>query len=330
VFNLFGISEAETLQTLGEEFFKHLDENLGRNVRLLESSEYFYYCYETEYTNIKDIYDQLKAQGATQIFKSEKDEIVAKINGQGIKYFKYNNEETYTLEMEQEIRILNIGMSGDYEGRNVTYGLKNLKIQTNIKPNELKQFLHSANYLFYVDNYQTPLKNSDAILNWNLKDGYYVAEFSGSNNAAIEKEAEILFRKLNKVAGRDLRYINDVSTTVYTYTTNYTDKGVLLNTLLEHGAEDLVEENGEISCKLFGMQMIYYKKNNSNGYTLDITRISDKATCENVINDLNDEYGLNIQEITYNKIKERLDNENMRLDSETVMDDNSIVLTIEV
>ena len=61
-----------------------------------------------------------------------------------------------------------------------------------------------------------------------------------------------------------------------------------------------------------------------------MTQVSDKAECEDMINDLNDEYGLNIQEMTYNKIKERLEQENMRLESETVMDDNSIVLTIDV
>ena len=76
--------------------------------------------------------------------------------------------------------------------------------------------------------------------------------------------------------------------------------------------------------------MIYYKKDGSNGYTLDVTQVSDKAECEDMINDLNDEYGLNIQEMTYNKIKERLEQENMRLESETVMEDNSIVLTIDV
>ena len=76
--------------------------------------------------------------------------------------------------------------------------------------------------------------------------------------------------------------------------------------------------------------MVYYKKDGSNGYTLDITQISNTSECEDLINDLNEEYGLNIQEMTYNKIKERLDKENMRLESEVVMDDNSIVLTIEV
>ena len=38
---------------------------------------------------------------------------------------------------------------------------------------------------------------------------------------------------------------------------------------------------------------IYYKKDGSNGYTLDVTQVSDKAECEDLINDLNDEYGLN-------------------------------------
>ena len=78
------------------------------------------------------------------------------------------------------------------------------------------------------------------------------------------------------------------------------------------------------------MEMVYYKKDGSAGYTLDITQVTDKAGCEDIINDLNEEYGLNIQEMTYNKIKERLDRENMRLESEAVMEDNSIVLTIEV
>lgn len=326
----YGCLNAEELRNNLEQMFAQMDKVTQRNVRLIESSEFFYNVYETGYTNVTDIYASLKKEGAKQIFATSDDEIVAILNDQNIKYYKPANEETFTLEVEQKVQILNIGLSGDYQGANVTYGLTNLKIKTNIKKGELKKFLKAANYLYYEANSQTPLKNSNAALNWIYKNGYYTAEFEGSNNAAITKEAEIIFRKLNIAAGRDLRYINDVSTAIYTYKTNYTDKGVLLNTLTEHGAEEIAENNGEISCKLFGMEMVYYKKSDNDSYTLDITQISDKNTCVNVINDLNEEYGLNIQEITYNKIKERLDQENMRLESETVMDDNSIVLTIEV
>ncbi len=321
---------ADKLQACGEKFFQQLDSIAARNVRLIDSSEFFYYNYQTSYSKVTEIYSALKEQGATQIFTTESNDIVANLNGQSIKYFKSENDPKYNLEVEQKVTILNIGMRGGTEGSNVVYGLTNLKIQTNIKPEELRILLKKANYLYYELDSQTPLKNSDATLNWVMKNGYYVAEFSGSNNNAITKEAEIIFRKLNIAAGRDLRLINDVSTTVYTYKTNYTDKGILLNTLLEHGAEELAETGDEVSCKLFGMEMVYYKKDGSNGYTLDITQVSNKGECEDVLNDLNEEYGLNIQEMTYNKIKERLESENMRLESETVMDDNSIVLTIDI
>lgn len=328
--DLYGCEDAENLQALGEQFFQELDKIAQRNVRLIDSNEYFYYIYDTGYNSITEIYANLKKEGATQIFSTSEDEVVANLNGQSIKYYKNPEDKRFLLEVEQKVTILNIGMKGDYEGTNVTYGLTNLKIKTNIRKGELKKLLKASNYLFYEADAQTPLKNSNATLNWIMKDGYYTAEFAGSNNVAITKEAEVLFRKLNKAAGRDLRYINDVSTTVYTYKTNYTDKSILINTLTEHGAEELVDANDEVSCKLFGMEMVYYKKDGSDGYTLDITQVSDKAACQDVINDLNDEYGLNIQELTYNKIKERLDQENLRLESETVMEDNSIVLTIEV
>lgn len=327
---LAGDLNSKDLQKCGEEFFKNLDTAAMRNVRLIESSEYFYYNYDTSYTNIREIYSQLKQQGAKHIYSTDNEEVVAEVEGQSVKYFKPENEQNFILEVEQKVSILNIGMSGDVQGTNITYGhLTNLKIQTNIKPEELKTLLRKANYLYYDGNSSTPLKNSQASLNWVLKDGKYIAEFSGSNNSAINKEAEIIFRKLNIAAGRDLRLINDQSTIVYTYNTNYTDKGMLLNTLIEHGATELEETGDEVSCKLFGMEMVYHKKDGG-AYVLDITQVSDKGECEDVLNDLNEEYGLNIQEMTYNKIKERLESENLRLESEAVMDDNSIVLTIDI
>lgn len=328
---LYGISDSQVLQKLGEEYFQNLDAVAMSNVRLIDSSEFFYYNYETSYSSLKDIYTNLKNEGAKQIYTTADDEVVAQVDGQNVRYFKVTGEQKYTLEVEQKVTIMNIGMGSDTQGTNVSFGgLTDLRIQTNIKQEELKTFLKASNYLYYEGNSQTPLKNSEATLNWILKDGFYVAEFSGSNNSAIIKEAEILFRKMNIAAGRDLRLINEQSTIVYTYTTNYTDKEMLLNTLTEHGASEIFQDNGEISCKLFGMEMIYHRQNSSDAYTLDITQVSDKGECQDMINDLNEEYGLNIQEMTYNKIKERLDKENMRLESESVLEDNSIVLTIEV
>lgn len=328
-FKLSGTANPKDLQTNSENFFKELDTITGRNVRLLGSQEIFYYNYSTDYQKASDIYKILKNENAEQIFTTENDEIVATINNQSIKYYKNEQNPFYFLEVEQKISIMNIGLDETNSGQYANYGLTNLKIQTNIKTSELKDFLLKTGYTFYPANGQTLLKNNYVTLNWVIQNGYYVAEFSGQNNKAITREAEEIFRKLNITAGRDLRSINNTTTTIYTYNTNYTDKGVLLNTLYEHGAEEMIEDGETITCKLFGMQMKYYKQN-SGAYTLDITQISDKTECEGVLDDLNKEYGMNLQEITYNKIKERLEQENLHLESETVLDDNSIVLTIEI
>lgn len=319
------------MQALGEDFFQQLDSTTSRNVRLRDSSEYFYYTYETEYTSVKDIFAKLKEQGAKQIFPVSDTEIIAQLNGQDIKYTRPEGESNFLLEVDQKVSIVNIGMSENTNASTSRYNaLTSLKIKTNIKVSELKTLLKSANYSYFEGNSQTPLKNTNAILNWIPENGYYTAEFTGANNIAITNEADIIFRKMNIAAGRDLRLVNNQATTVYTYNTNYTDKGILINTLTEHGASDMVETGDEITCKLFGMDMIYKKDDSNGAYVLTITQVSDKSECSDTIKDLNDEYGLNIQEMTYNKIKERLDAENMHLESETVLDDNSIVLTIEV
>ena len=327
-FTVFGTENSTILQTSAEALFTDLDRITNRNVRLLGNQETFYYNYTTDYASVKDIYSNLKQENATQIFTTQNDEVVANLNGQSIRYYKSPDFSNYMLEVEQKVTIMNIGMT-DETGQYASYGLTNLKIQTNIKKDELRPLLKAAKYGFYEANGQTPLRNSYATLNWVENDGFYVAEFSGQNNTAITKEAEIIFRKMNIAAGRALRKVNDVFTTVYTYNTNYTDKGVLINTLYEHGATEIAENGDEVTCKLFNMEMKYYRQE-SGAYSLDITQITNESQCQDVINDLNEEYGLNIQEVTYNKIKERLQQENLQLESETVLDDNSIVLTIEI
>lgn len=64
VVNLSGCGNSTALQSSAEEYFQDIDSSLGRNVRLIESAEYFYYNYQTQYTDIKDIYSKLKEENA--------------------------------------------------------------------------------------------------------------------------------------------------------------------------------------------------------------------------------------------------------------------------
>ncbi len=50
---------------------------------------------------------------------------------------------------------------------------------------------------------------------------------------------------------------------------------------------------------------------------------------KNELEELNEEYGLNVQSYTYEHVKDNLE-EGMSIESEEVLEDNTIVLTINV
>ena len=325
------VTGGKDFQTAGEEFFKEINEIAEKNIRLIDSAEYFYYNYKTRYTSEEEIKENLKNNGHTYYYDQNR-ELCANINGQKIKYYIPKEEENFYLEVEQKISIVDIGLDQNPNVKVISSKIKEIRVKTNIKRDEIKQLLKKAGYIYYEGNGYTPLGSGATSLNWVFEDdGYCYAVFNGGNQNAIMSDMGKLFPKVNVAAGRDIRRISSNNTQVtYTYSTNYTDKGVLYNVLVEHGAQD-IEENGEnISCTLYGMIMYYIKDPDTNGYNLEITQVADLSECEDTIKDLNDEYGMNMQEITYNKIKERLEKENLRLESEEILDDNSIVLTIEV
>lgn len=112
--------------------------------------------------------------------------------------------------------------------------------------------------------------------------------------------------------------------------TNYTNKDALVKTLREHGATAIEADELNISCEMFGMQLIYSKNSLDEAYNLEINRITDENQCNKLLEDLKDEYGLNIQDLTYHTIMERLKDHNLQLEDERVDEDNSIILTINI
>ncbi len=136
-------------------------------------------------------------------------------------------------------------------------------------------------------------------------------------------ESEQRIPLVDIIAGRN-------SETTRNVRTNLTYRDVLLKTLEEHGAKSLNSDKYNIYCELSGMYFWYSKNNEQDAYNLEISKITDEDECSQLLEDLESEYGLNIQELTYRKILERIKDKNMRLEGEYVEDDNSIVLTIDL
>lgn len=106
------------------------------------------------------------------------------------------------------------------------------------------------------------------------------------------------------------------------------DKEVLIKTLEEHGATNITEDENTISCLCEEFQITFIQKGKA-PYVMYITYNQEKGLNE-LVENLGSEYATNAQEISYNKIKERLEKQNLEITEEEVFDDNTIVLTVDL
>ena len=65
-------------------------------------------------------------------------------------------------------------------------------------------------------------------------------------------------------------------------------------------------------------------------FLLELKDISDMRELLNSVDELNNEYGRNVQTFTYNKVMEGLIEHGMTVDTEEILEDDSIVLTLNV
>lgn len=107
------------------------------------------------------------------------------------------------------------------------------------------------------------------------------------------------------------------------------DKSALLKTLEEHGATNFQTEGNNISCNCEAFHLDFIKENKDTPYKMVISYNKDYGLDEFVEN-LGTEYASNAQEISYNKIKERLEKQNLEIEDEEVFDNNTIVLTVNL
>ncbi len=113
------------------------------------------------------------------------------------------------------------------------------------------------------------------------------------------------------------------------YETTILDRDVLIKTLKEHGASQVKVNSNTITCICEEFRLIFEKTESDKPYLMQIAYTSDKNLNEFVEN-IAAEYTANAQEISYNKIKERLADKNLQIDEEEIYDDNTIVLTVNL
>ena len=111
------------------------------------------------------------------------------------------------------------------------------------------------------------------------------------------------------------------------YKTIFKDKRLLIKTVSEHGLQNIMEQDGKIYGNMDSLQFEF--ETDSNGvYIMNITHKESEDL--SFVEDLNEEYQMNVQELSYMNIKKNLEKQNLTIDSEEILEDNSIMLTINL
>jgi len=111
--------------------------------------------------------------------------------------------------------------------------------------------------------------------------------------------------------------------------TNIMSKEVLIKTLTEHGAEITDTHLDNIECTIDNFVLKFTKSIPDKPYTLHVEYGSEE-TLNTFICELDEEYKANAQEVSYNKIMENLEAKNYTVEQEEILEDNTIVLTVNL
>ena len=114
-----------------------------------------------------------------------------------------------------------------------------------------------------------------------------------------------------------------------TFETPFMDRDILMKTLEEHGVKNISEWENGIAGDVENYKLTFEKPASDKPYNLRISCL-EKANVEEKVGDLSNEYAMNVQEDAYLHIIDKLKENNMQVEEEEVMEDNTIVLTINI
>lgn len=197
--------------------------------------------------------------------------------------------------------------------------------------------VNNAGYDFvsYLGNYKTHLSDKkDDFFWWSNAENSIVAEFN-KNDVRV---ADVI-RRIELTAGKKMFYqyskrtdniagSGELSTKTMTFQTVYTDYNTLTATLNEMGIKYSVSSVNSIYVDFDFVKYHFTRHNSSTHYLLTVEE--NQKSCETLIQHINSEYQRKVQEAAYMSIVNNCVESNSTIENEEVLEDGSIVLTINV
>lgn len=176
---------------------------------------------------------------------------------------------------------------------------------------------------------KTHIDEGRTFLFWEQENGRWVAIFSKHDDLTILKQ---FASDVERVAGvnvfGDLGE-NSIIQGVARYPTNFRDGAMLVKALSEFGTRPVKRADGTILCKIENSELLFTQSGDA-PFTVEVRNSPNLEQVYLYMSSIDDDYKRCVQDAVYEKIKSRAAEKNMVLESEDILPDKTIVMTLRI
>ncbi len=178
---------------------------------------------------------------------------------------------------------------------------------------------------------KTHIQGERAFFFWEMVDGTWTAVFAEADSR------QIISQFINDLESKTRRriFVTDENpgraavSQSETFPTNFNNEQLLVETLREHGLQPSVEPSGEVNCYI-GQSTLRFRPAERGPFSVAIENAPNLQQIFHFLSMLDDEYKRGVQTEVYENLMSRIERKNLTVESEEVLEDNSIVITLNV
>lgn len=115
-----------------------------------------------------------------------------------------------------------------------------------------------------------------------------------------------------------------------TFPTNFRDGELLFRTLKEFGVNPFRYPDGRIICKVDGTELTFSQSEPGVPFSVSMDQTPGLEEVFRYLSDLDEDYKKGVQAMVYDHLKQRITDHNLSVEQEEVLDDHSIVITLNI
>lgn len=180
-------------------------------------------------------------------------------------------------------------------------------------------------------SYKTHIRGEELWFFWEQVNGVWTAIFAKSDSAA---DIKAFILDLEAKSGRQIFEWKEagqkpVIVQTRTFPTNFRDAKLLRKALVDYGLNPTQGNSCQIVCQVNGMTLNFSQEGDQ-PFSLEVQNAADMRQIYSSIDDINDSYNHNVQAQTYERLKSRIEERGLFIESEEVAEDNSIMITLSI